>query len=87
MWHVGIDLHRTTVVLAAVHDIGGAMNPITIPCPDSASIVEVVKALGPFRAVIETTGTYRWLYDLLRPYRTVLLAYPMRLRPHRRHGS
>ena len=49
MWHVGIDLHRTTVVLAAVNDIGGAMNPITIPCPDSASIVEVVKALGPFR--------------------------------------
>lgn len=31
MWHVGIDLHRITVVLAAVNDNGEAMNPITIP--------------------------------------------------------
>jgi transposase len=30
--------------------------------------------------VIEATGTYRWLYDLLRPHGTVLLAHPMRLR-------
>jgi transposase len=36
--------------------------------------------LGPFRAVIEASGTYRWLYDLLRPYGTVLLAHPLRLR-------
>ena len=27
MWHVGIDLHRATVVLAAVNDVGEAMNP------------------------------------------------------------
>ena len=50
MWHVGIDLHRATVVLAAVSDVG------------------------------EACGTYRWLYDLLRPHGTVLLAHPMRLR-------
>jgi transposase len=30
--------------------------------------------------VIEASGTYRWLYDLLRPYGTVLLAHPLRLR-------
>jgi transposase len=36
--------------------------------------------LKPFRAVIEASGTYRWLYDLLRPYGTVLLAHPLRLR-------
>ena len=34
----------------------------------------------PFRAVIEASGTYRWLYDLLRPHGTVLLAHPLRLR-------
>jgi transposase len=80
MWHVGIDLHRATVVLAAVNDAGEASDPITIACSDSAMIVDTVKALGAFRAVIEACGTYRWLYDLLRPYGTVLLAHPMRLR-------
>jgi len=80
MWHVGIDLHRTTVVLAAVNDVGEAMNPISIPCSDTAAILDVVKTLGAFRAVIEATETYRWLYDLLRPHGTVLLAHPLRLR-------
>lgn len=80
MWHVGIDLHRATIVLAAVNDAGEAMNPITIPCSDTATILNTVKALGAFRAVIEACGTYRWLYDLLRPHGSVLLAHPMRLR-------
>ena len=80
MWHVGIDLHRKTVVLAAVNDVGEAMNPVTIPCTDTATIVSTVSVLGSFRAVIEATGTYRWLYNLLRPYGTVLLAHPLRLR-------
>jgi transposase len=80
MWHVGIDLHRATVVLAAVNDVGEAMNPITLSCSDTAAIADAVKALGAFRAVIEACGTYRWLYDLLRPHGAVLLAHPMRLR-------
>jgi transposase len=80
MWHVGIDLHRATIVLAAVNDVGEAMNPITVPCSDTAAIINAVTPLGTFRAVIEACGTYRWLYDLLRPHGTVLLAHPMRLR-------
>ena len=80
MWHVGIDLHRATIVVAAVNDAGEAMNPITIPCSDTAAILNAVKALGSFRAVIEACGTYRWLYDLLRPHGVILLAHPMRLR-------
>ena len=46
MWHVGIDLHRATVVLAAVNDAGEAMNPITIPCSDTAAIVGTRKGVG-----------------------------------------
>jgi transposase len=80
MWHVGIDLHRTTVVIAAVNDDGAAMNPVNIPCSETETIVNVVTALGTFRAVIEACGTYRWLYNLLRPHGAVLLAHPMRLR-------
>jgi hypothetical protein len=67
LWHVGIDLHRATVVIAAVNDPGDAMNPITIPCSDSAAIANDLKSLGAFRAVNEATGTNRWRYDLLRP--------------------
>ena len=80
MWHVGIDLHRATIVMASVNDTGEAMKPVTIHCRDTAMILETVKGLGSFRAVIEASGTYRWLYDLLRPYGTILLAHPHRLR-------
>ena len=80
MWHVGIDLHRATVVMAAVSDAGEAMKPITIACDNTTAIVATVKKLGTFRVVIEASGCYRWLYDLLRPHGTVLLAHPLRLR-------
>ena len=80
MWHVGIDLHRATVVLAAVNDAGEAMTPSPSACADTVAIAKPVKTSRGFRAVIEATGTYRWLYDLLRPYGTILLAHPLRLR-------
>lgn len=80
MWHVGIDLHREFVVMAAVNDAGEALAPVRIRCEDTETIVGTLKVLKPFRAVIEASGTYRWLYDLLRPYGTVLLAHPLRLR-------
>lgn len=28
MWHVGVDLHRKTVVIAAVHDTGEVRSPV-----------------------------------------------------------
>ena len=80
MWYLGIDLHRLTVVIAGVSAAGEVMKAITIKCQDTEAIRNAVKALGPFRAVIEASGTYRWLYDLLRPYGTVVLAHPLRLR-------
>ena len=80
MWHVGIDLHRQTLVIAAVDDSGNALGPWRINCQDRAAILQAVSSLQPFRAVIEATGTYRWLYDLLAPLGTVLLAHPLRLR-------
>ena len=80
MWHVGIDLHREFVVMAAVRDNGEIMEPVKIACRETEAIAEVARSLVPFRAVIEASGTYRWLYDLLRPHGTVLLAHPLRLR-------
>ena len=80
MWHVGIDLHRQTLVIAAVDDEGNARAARRIDCQDRQAILETMSSLQPFRAVIEATGTYRWLHDLLAPLGTVLLAHPLRLR-------
>jgi len=80
MWHIGIDLHRKMLVMAAVNDDGEVIDPVRIDCQDTAAIVKAVQQLKPFRAVVEATGTYRWLYDLLRPHGAVLLAHPLRLR-------
>lgn len=77
MWHVGIDLHRAAVVMAAVNDAGEAMRPSTIACEDTAAIVGGCEEAGTVQG---TSGTYRWLYNLLRPYGTILLAHPLRLR-------
>lgn len=80
MWHIGVDLHRSTVVIAAVNDSGEAFGPVSISCRDEEAIIEVFKRLVPFRAVIEASETYRWLYNLISPIGTVLLAHPLKLR-------
>ena len=80
MWHIGIDLHREFIVAAAVRDNGEIMEPVKIACQDTNAILEMIRSLTPFRAVIEASGTYRWLYDLLQPHGAILLAHPLRLR-------
>jgi transposase len=80
MWHVGIDLHRSTLVIAAVNDSGQAFDPVTLLCRDEEAIIKTLEALRPFRAVIEASETYRWLHKLISPLGTVLLAHPMKLR-------
>jgi transposase len=79
MWHVGIDLHREFVMIAAVKDDGEVTNPVRISCQETETILGALRTLVPFRAVIEASGTYRWLYDLIRPHGTILLAHPLRL--------
>jgi len=66
--------------MAAVKDDGEVIDPARIDCQNTAAILEAVEGLKPFRAVIEASGTYRWLYGLLSLHGTVLLAHPLRLR-------
>lgn len=80
MWHVGIDLGRSSLYIAAVHDSGEVRTPVTFKCQDTDAILREFEALQPFRAVIEATGTYRWLFRLLRPLGPVHLAHGARLR-------
>ena len=79
MWHIGIDLHRGSLVIAAVNDSGEAFDAVTLCCRGEEAIVKTVKQLTPFRAVIEASETYRWLHDLISPFGTVLLAHPLKL--------
>ena len=80
MWHVGIDLGRTSLYVAAVNDSGEARGPVPLRCRDTDAILREFEALRPVRAVIEATGTYRWLYRLIHPLGSVLLAHGARLR-------
>lgn len=80
MWHVGIDLHRNSLTLAAVNDGGELRPPVRLECLNTAGIVTAVSAVTPFRAVVEATSHYRWLVNLLAPHGTMLLAHPQRLR-------
>lgn len=80
MWHIGIDLHRNSLTFAAVNDAGEVRPPVRIACLDTEAICAAFAALTPFRAVVEATSNYRWLYDLLAPHGTIVLAHPQRLR-------
>jgi transposase len=80
MWHVGVDLHWKTAVIAAVDDNGNALEARTFACSDTDAIVAHMRRLRPFRAVVEASGTYRWFHDLITPLGTVLVAHPLRLR-------
>ena len=80
MWHVGVDLHRKTVVIAAVHDSGEVRPPVRLQNSETERIKDTFFAFGSFRAVVEATGTYRWFHKLVSPLGTVLLAHPGKLR-------
>lgn len=80
MWHVGVDLHRKTMVVAAVHDSGEVRPPVRWENSQTKEIQQAFGDFGEFRAVVEATGTYRWFYDLIAPLGTVLLAHPQHLR-------
>ncbi|QDT97265.1 IS110 family transposase [Gimesia aquarii] len=80
MWHIGIDLHRRTVVTSAVNDSGEVVSPVTIECRNTKAILKFLQPLKPFRAVVESTATYRWLYKLLSEEGTILLVHPAKLR-------
>ncbi len=80
MWHVGIDLHRRDLVVAAINDDGTVLEPVRLQSRDRDKILEHFTSLQPFRCVVEATETYYWLYELLKPLGTVLLANTVKFR-------
>lgn len=86
MWHVGVDLHRKSTVIAGVNDSGEVRPPVRWDNQQTEEIQNTFRAFGEFRAVVEATGTYRWFIKMIEPMGTVLLANPhqLRLMVHRR---
>ena len=80
MWYAGIDLHRRTTVVAMADDKSQRVRRRTFQCSRPREIVEFFLKRRPFRAVIEASCAYRWLYDLLVPHGEVVLAHPLLLK-------
>jgi transposase len=79
--HVGIDLHKKTIVLCVMDPHRKVTARRTFACDRVQAVREFVAALRPFRAVVEATASYHWLVELLEPLaEAVLLAHPKKLR-------
>ncbi len=80
MHYAGIDLHRRTIVIAIEGEKGPLGKAKRFLCSEESELVDFFNRHRPFRAVIEASCSYRWLYDLLSPLGDVVLAHPKRLR-------
>jgi transposase len=80
MWYAGVDLGWKSSVIALVSDDGLKVPPRRFSNQNPLAIIQFLSRYKPFRAVIEATGTYRWMYDLLNKEGEVVLAHPYRLR-------
>ncbi len=80
MYYIGIDLHKQELVTALEDERGPLGAPRRFACRDVAKVVSHFSMYRPFRAVIEASASYRWLYELLSPMGDVVLAHPLRLR-------
>ena len=80
MYYIGMDLHKQDLVMAVEDERGPVGRVRRIACRDVSAIRAAVARWRPFRAVVEASASYRWLYDLLSPQGEVVLAHPLRLR-------
>jgi transposase len=80
MRYVGIDLHKRFLVACVQDDQGTVLVSERLGCCDIGRIEQFFDSHRPFRAVIEASSSYRWLYDLLSPRGEVVLAHPLQLR-------
>ena len=80
MKYIGIDLHKRELVVAVEDEAGGLDKPRRFLCQDEAAVLSFFEKQRPFKAVIEASSSYRWLYERLHPLGQIVLAHPLRLR-------
>ena len=78
---VGIDLHKKTITVAALNQQRQPVKRKTLACCDPEGILRFFEGLRPFRAVVEATASYEWLWQLLEPLaEDLVLAHPQKMR-------
>jgi transposase len=80
MHYAGVNLHCRTIVVEIEDEMGSVGKPVRFFCSDVLGLRQHFDRLRPFRAVVEASCVYRWLYDLLSPMGEVVLAHPGRLK-------
>lgn len=84
MLYAGCDLHKQTITICVVHQMGQILLRRRLLCADEAGIRRFFKELGqrePFQIVVEATASYEWFVRLVEPLaERVLLAHPKKLR-------
>ena len=81
MRYTGIDLHKRILVVCLLDEKRQIVARQKFACSDEEGIVAFFKKHRPFRAVMEATAGYEWLWRLLEPLaEEVLLAHPKKLR-------
>ncbi|UCC44977.1 MAG: IS110 family transposase [Candidatus Zixiibacteriota bacterium] len=80
MWYVGVDLGWKSSVIALLSDDGIKVSPKRFSNQNPSTMMKYLSQYKPFKAVIEATGSYRWIYELLIQHGEVILAHPFRLR-------
>lgn len=81
MLFVGIDLHKKTISVCVVSQARVVLQRKTFLCIDTERVRAFFAELRPFRAVVEATASYEWLWQLLEPLaERLVLAHPKKLR-------
>ena len=84
MHYVGVDLHKQTISVCVVIQVGTTREVTArrrFRCADEDRILDFFEELGPFQVVVEATASYEWFVQLIEPLaQRVLLAHPKKLR-------
>jgi len=65
MIYIGIDLYKTNMAITTIDSNGELLAPQKLPCLNPAVIRYFDSFPRPHRAVVESTGSWYWVSDLL----------------------
>ena len=65
MYYTGIDLHKKTSYLTTINEEGQVVKQANLINDESLILNYFTSQDGPTKVVIESTGSWYWLYDLL----------------------
>ena len=81
MYHIGIDLHKKSITVCVMTPAREIVKRRALRCDQPGGIAAFFEQYQPFVTVMESTGAYEWLFELLEPLaERVVLSHPKKLR-------